>query len=224
MTFVDDRPLTNKDFYTRLALLFDSETLKQASIGMQRICEYDLTLQVIASAHPAAYIEIGSGSGYFLRKVKRAYPALRVVGFELDPPNLDFVADGIELHTGNIFVGGPWDGNGFTDFFHSVVKEVIASADGPVVIYTDNGNKPAELEAVSRHMRVGDICGSHDFIGPSGCYDVLGQGRPNNLVFLGDRNFDVMAQYEDYILKHMCLQRFWQKGTDFAGNPSRHVV
>ncbi len=233
MTLRDDRPLKSETFYERLEALTKSEPEKQAHIGMQRVCEQDLVLQVATEAKLSTYIEIGFGNGNLIQKVKKANPNTRVIGFDMAIPEiacngirvLDALAEeGIDLHIGSIFAEGIFDRAGTKKSFKTMVQEFIESSEGPLMVYTDNGNKCAELEAVSTHMRAGDICGSHDFLGSPGCRDVIGSTMHNNIEFLGERNFAIMEQYENYILDHLCLQRFWIKGTEFSGDPTRGVV
>jgi len=193
---LDDRPWDER-FYPLLRVLAAKEPELQKNLGMQRKCEHDLVLQVVQDYNAATYVEIGSGNGILLTKVKNALPESRVIGFEISPSKevlADCKKQGIDFRSQDVFSD--------KDLFRKQVKEFIDESAGPIVVYTDNGFKPEELEMVSKHMRPGDICGSHDFSGSNWAAFVP---------FLKKRNFATMKRYEPYILAHLCLQRFWMK-------------
>ena len=192
----DDRPWYNLD--ERLGPLSQKEPELQKHLGMQRQCEHDLVVRLVEEHKPHTYVELGSGNGLLLARVKKALPEARIIGFEQEPPK-QVVAQckklGIDLRSQDILGDGG-------KLLGKQMKEFIEECSGPIVVYTDNGNKPMELSIVSEHMRPGDICGSHDFSGPDWAGFVP---------FLYRRNFSTMKSYEPYILEHLCLQRFWMK-------------
>ncbi len=193
----DDRPWVGT-FVPRLEELAEKEPGLQKHLGMQRQCEHDLVVQVVCDNRAATYVEIGSGNGKLLARVKKALPNARVIGYEITPDKAVVAsceALGIDFRGQDVLADG-----GIS--LGEQIKGFIEESDGPVVVYTDNGNKSFELSIVSRDMRPGDICGSHDFSGPDwGSY----------VRFLKGRNFATMKSYEPYILAHLCLQRFWMK-------------
>ncbi len=192
----DDRPWHDLD--ARLRVLTPKEPELQKHLGMQRQCEHDLVVRLVEEHKPHTYVELGSGNGLLLARVKEALPEARVIGFEYKSPK-QVVAKcknlSIDLRSQDILGDGG-------KLLGQQVKKFIEECDGPIVIYTDNGNKPTELAIVSEHMRPGDICGSHDFSGPDWTAFVG---------FLKKRNFATLKNYEPYILEHLCLQRFWMK-------------
>lgn len=192
----DDRPWF--DLNERLVPLSKKEPELQKHLGMQRQCEHDLVVRLVKDHKPAIYVELGSGNGLLLERVKKALPDARVIGFEIKPAKnvIDRCKKlGIDFRSQDVF-----EDKG--KLFRQQMREFIEECDGPIVVYTDNGNKPSELEMVSEYMRPGDICGSHDFSGPNWAGFVG---------FLKKRNFATMKDYEPFILEHLCLQRFWMK-------------
>ncbi len=192
----DDRPWHDLD--ARLGKLRPKEPKLQKNMGMQRQCEHDLVVRVVEDYKPSIYVELGSGNGILLERVKKAMPDTRVIGFECKP--VKKVVDqceklGIDFRSQDVLGDGG-------KLLGKQMEEFIEECCGPIVVYTDNGNKPMELGIVSEHMRPGDICGSHDFSGPNWAGFVS---------FLKRRNFATMKRYEPYILEHLCLQRFWMK-------------
>jgi hypothetical protein len=179
---------------------------------MQRSCEHDLVVKVATDAKVSTYVEIGSGNGLLLKRVKAALPQARVIGFEISVPEKVIAGcreKGIEWYSQDVM-----ENEGA--LLEEQVKGFVEESAGPVFVYTDNGNKPVELRIVSEHMRVGDICGSHDFSGPDWASCIR---------FLQERNFATLKEYEHYILDHLCLQRFWKKQQEaVTEGPCEHFV
>ena len=209
---LDKRPWFG-DFYPLLSVLQENEPELQLNLGQQRKCEHDLVIQVVRDSCASTYVEIGSGNGILLMSMKEALPDIRIIGFEIEPCEKvlsECRSKGIDFRSQDIFS----DDEG--DSFREQMKGFIEESDGPLVAYTDNGSKPAELEIVSDHMRPGDICGTHDYSGP----DWAGFIR-----FLKGRSFATLKDYESFIIEHMCLQRFWvKKDHEVLENPCDRFI
>jgi hypothetical protein len=209
----DIRPWMPDDFNSKLDALRAEEPKLQVNLGMQRSCEHDLVVKVATDAEVATYVEIGSGHPTLLHRVKEALPQARVIGFEISklPPKVlkGCKAAGIEQYIQDVLGDGG-------KRLGEQVKGFIEESEGPVFVYTDNGSKHKEMHIVTEHMRVGDICGSHDFSGPDWAV---------GLRFMQGRQFATLRQYEHYILDHLCLQRFWQKQSGAVKEgPCDHLV
>jgi hypothetical protein len=208
----DDRPWAPDNFNARLSVLQKDEPEKQVNLGMQRSCEHDLVVEIAVDHDVSTYVEIGSGNGLLLHRVKKAMPKTRVIGFESVPDTQTIKGcanKGIEMHSQDVLEDGG-------TLLEQQIKTFVEESEGPVFVYTDNGNKPMELSIISKHMRAGDICGSHDFSGPN---------WSGFVGFLRDRNFLTLKKYENYIIDHLCLQRFWEKQQDtVTENPCDHFV
>jgi len=58
-----------------------------------------------------------------------------------------------------------WSGDVFDPEMVESVRLKVQQAEGPTLIYCDDGNKPQELRTYAALLRVGDYIGAHDYPG-----------------------------------------------------------
>lgn len=150
---------------------------------MHRIAEKELILKIIKDKNIQLYIELGSGSGQMLKYVREL--GIQTTGFEIngiENKNLDLrIRDIFKQET--------------IDEIRNLLKQ-----NETILVYTDGGNKPRELEIVAPMLKKNDFLGAHDFN-----TEIL----PHHIPFLDD--FKILSEYEPWINTHKNLQRFWQK-------------
>jgi hypothetical protein len=159
---------------------------------MHRICELELLARVATDMGAAQYIELGCGGGAGMKYVREAMPDACVAGYDWAPN-----AAGKALDV-------------FSPGFVADVQRYVWTK--PLFVYTDNGNKRAELALMAQYIAPGDMLGTHDW--------------PNEVVtdaFLTERGFVVAEEYEAYIAEHKSLQRFWRLNLVPAGSTVRHA-
>ena len=157
--------------------------IKQAGIGMHRICEIELLQAIAAVYEPKLYIELGCGAGHTLKAVKEASYFTQVVGYE------NYIATtNPDIRTFDVFS---------PECLEDIKKLTPYSS---LFIYTDNGHKITELDMMAKLLKPGDIIGTHDY--PNEVVDDR---------FLIDQGLIHMTEFENYIEEYASLQRFWRK-------------
>jgi len=105
------------------------------------------------------FVEIGidqGGFSYLLSTREKAVPGFRYYGIEKYPEKIHEILLKSEFYK-NIFIG---------DFFEEPGKEwmrkIASEASGPIMVFCDGGNKPAEVLFVSETIKSGYIL-AHDW-------------------------------------------------------------
>lgn len=165
-----------------------------AGIGMHRLCELDL-LSAVVNGKMAGFVVIGCGQ-------KGA--EFMGVGMQVECLGID------RFPQANFTNAEYWDRELIVDgiFSHDVYQDLLlwrSKICGPVLFYTDNGNKVAEIYAMMGLCLEGDILGTHD----------LGTEVPLDIDnVLSQNGFKYLAEFDKYIDHYLCHQGFWIKQGD----------
>jgi len=162
-----------------------------AGIGMHRMCELDLLSAIVNGKRMDGFVVVGCGNGAEFQNISIMVECLGIDRFP------DVVIPNAEYWDRDLIVDGV--------FSHDVFQELLlwrSKIQGPVLFYTDNGNKVLEIKAMTGLCLPGDIIGTHD----------LGTEVPIDIdKFLTDNGFQYLAVFDPYIDKYLCHQGFWLK-------------
>ena len=157
--------------------------------GMMRVCELELLAKVAKGMD--GFVVIGCGYGWEFQRTSCPHQ-LGIDRF------LDVYIKDTVYAARNIM-----EGNEMSALLIEELGEWKDLISGPILWWTDNGYKVAELKGVVMLMKPGDIIGTHDF------------GTEVSLEwwteFCTTNGLRDMTEHDEYIDKYFCLQAFAQK-------------
>jgi hypothetical protein len=182
-------------------------------IGQMTVAELVGIGHLAAEINAKAYVTIGCGAGADITSVALHHKQIPTLAFDWAPISPEANHSLVEFHQEDLFtkkVVHPlphytYDPSyTFTPKVHQIIKDFIDKMYNPtpILYYTDNGKKLAEMGELLRYLRPLDLLGCHDYgteVPEKECY------------FLYDNGLELYAPYESWVKKHGCWQRFWIK-------------
>jgi hypothetical protein len=191
----------------------------QRKYGSQRVAELLAIAKIAKEIGATAYVSMGQGAGYDFQAMRDNYKAIPILGFDKRDPLPENIYPGVSYHNETIFVPNEHftayvPGQLFTASVTKKIDDFVTAANGPILYYTDNGNKKCELRELLRWVKPGDVVGTHDWGDSPTGLTVMGnraEVHEGDCGFLYDSGLDTAEFIQPWLKENRCMQKFWVK-------------
>ena len=187
--------------------------------GLMRVAELLSIAKAASEMKADAYVSIGCGAGCDFQTIYDHYKNIPMLGF--DRKNISSHIEGpkVQFHKEVIFIGSVnhmqiLPSYTFTESVSKKILDFSSSIKGPVLYYTDNGNKLSEMKQLIKWVKSGDVLGTHDWSDSLDHKTAIGsqtEVEEKDCVFLYQLGFEVFKPIQKWIVDNKCMQRFWIK-------------